>query len=117
MQSRVNFRKILRTALEQRFGKHKITASELAKAFNLITQESISDETARKWMTGLALPRYQRIFELVHWLDIDPRSLFHYDPKHHTLDEQAFSEKAQQHLDGQFNLQDIESMIKKIKPL
>lgn len=93
MPERQHFRMILRDALERRFGRHRITASELANAFNLVTNESISDETARKWLSGLALPRYERIFELVHWLDIDPRSLFHYDPKHHTLHEQALSEQ------------------------
>jgi transcriptional regulator with XRE-family HTH domain len=115
MPERHHFRMILRDALERRFGRHRITASELANAFNLITNESISDETARKWLAGLALPRYERIFELVHWLDIDPRSLFHYDPQQRTLHEQELVEKAQKHLDGQFNLQDIEAMIKKIK--
>lgn len=117
MPERQHFRMILRDALERRFGRHRITASELANAFNLITNESISDETARKWLTGLALPRYERIFELVHWLDIDPRSLFHYDPQQRTLHEQELTEAAQQHLDGQFNLQDIEAMINKIKSL
>lgn len=117
MSERRHFRMILREALERRFGRHRITASELANAFNLVTNESISDETARKWLNGLALPRYERIFELVHWLDIDPRSLFHYDPQQRTLCEQELAEAAQQHLDGQFNLQDIEAMINKIKLL
>lgn len=117
MPERQHFRKILREALEKRFGRHRITASELANAFNLITNESISDETARKWLTGLALPRYERIFELVHWLDIDPRSLFHYDRQQRTLHEQELAEVAQQHLDGQFNLQDIEVMINKVRSL
>ena len=106
---------ILREALVRRFGRHRITARELANAFNLVTNESISDETARKWLTGLALPRYERIFELVHWLDIDPRSLFFYDPQHRALHELELAEAAQQHLDGQFNLQDIETMITKFK--
>lgn len=115
MAQRKQFRMILREALERRFGRHRITARELANAFNLVTNESISDETARKWLTGLALPRYERIFELVHWLDIDPRSLFYYDPQHRALHEQELAEAAQQHLDGQFNLQDIETMITKFK--
>jgi transcriptional regulator with XRE-family HTH domain len=117
MPERKHFRMILREALEKRFGRHRITASELANAFNLITNESISDETARKWLIGSSLPRYERIFELVHWLDIDPRSLFHYDPQNRTLHEQELAEAVQHHLDGQFNLQDIETIIKKIKPL
>ena len=64
MPERKHFQMILREALERRFGHHRITASELANAFNLITNESISDEAARKWLTGLSLPRYERIFEL-----------------------------------------------------
>lgn len=117
MPERRYFRMILREALEKRFGQHRITASDFANSFNLVTNESISDETARKWLNGLALPRYERIFELVHWLDIDPRSLFHYDPQQRTLHEQELVEQIQHHLDGQLNLQDIEVIIKKIKPL
>ena len=115
MPQRKHFRMILRESLERRFGRHRVTARELANAFNLVTNESISDETARKWLTGLALPRYERIFELVHWLDIDPRSLFYYDPQHRVLHEQELAEEAQRHLDGQFNLQDIETLITKFK--
>ena len=115
MSQRKHFWMILREALERRFGRHRIKARELANAFNLVTNETISDETARKWLSGLALPRYERIFELVHWLDIDPRSLFYYDPLHRALHAQELAEAAQQHLDGQFNLQDIETMIDKFK--
>lgn len=72
------FRKTLRDHLEKKFGRHKITAKELAAAFNLIAETPITEETARKWINGLALPRFERLYFLIHWLDIDPNLIFNY---------------------------------------
>lgn len=93
------FRAVLRHALEVRFGSKRITASQLANAYNLITYDPITTETARKWISGLCIPRYERIFELVHWLNINPHDLFqanylplYSDPNHQLLNNKSDSE-------------------------
>jgi len=58
------------------FRSKRITASQFANAYNLITDDPITTETARKWISGLGIPRYERIFELVRWLNINPNDLF-----------------------------------------
>lgn len=110
MTPRRLFRHTLRQALEKRFGKHRITAQEFANAYNLVTEEAISTETARKWLSGLGLPRYQKIFELVHWLRIDPRELFNYAPEQYA-EKKRLQEQYQRAIDGQFTLTDIEQLL------
>ena len=58
MYRRKIFRAVLRHALEVRFGSKRITASQFANAYNLITDDSITTETARKWISGPGIPRY-----------------------------------------------------------
>ena len=110
MPHRHLFRHTLRQALEKRFGKHHITAQEFANAYNLVTEEAISTETARKWLSGLGLPRYQKIFELVHWLRIDPRELFNYAPEQYA-EKSRLQEQYQRAIEGQFTLTDIEQLL------
>ena len=94
------FRAVLRHALEVRFGSKHITASQFANAYNLITDNNpITTETARKWISGQGIPRYERIFELVHWLNINPHDLFqsnylppYSDPNHQLLENKPESE-------------------------
>ena len=108
------FRAVLRHALEVRFGSKRITASQLANAYNLITTDDpITTETARKWISGLGIPRYERIFELVHWLNINPNDLFqanylppYSDPNHQLLDNKS---------DSEFTLHEIQELTKNIK--
>ena len=107
------FRAVLRHALEVRFGSKRITASQLANAYNLITDDPITTETARKWISGLGIPRYERIFELVHWLNINPNDLFqasyvppYSDPNHQLLDKKSESE---------LTLTDIQQLVQNIK--
>ena len=107
------FRAVLRHALKVRFGSKRITASQLANAFNLITDKPISTETARKWISGQGIPRYERIFELVHWLNINPHDLFqanylplYSDPNHQLLDNKS---------DSEFTLHEIQELTKNLK--
>ena len=107
------FRAVLRHALEVRFGSKRITASQFANAYNLITDDPITTETARKWISGLGIPRYERIFELVHWLNINPNDLFQAnylppcsDPNHQLLDKKS---------DSELTLMDIRELTQNLK--
>jgi hypothetical protein len=70
---RLNFGEVLRAALVNRLGKVP-SATYLANQFNFRAYgtSSITRETARKWITGQALPEIQRINILIDWLGIDP---------------------------------------------
>ena len=113
MLRRQIFRAVLRHALAFRFGSKRITASQFANAYNLITDDPITTETARKWISGQGIPRYERIFELVHWLNINPNDLFqanylppYSDPNHQLLDNKS---------DSEFTLHEIQELTKNIK--
>lgn len=107
----------MRHALEVRFGSTRITASQFATAYNLITDDPVTNETARKWISGIAIPRYERIFELVHWLNINPHDLFqanylpfYSDPNHQLLDNKV---------EPKISLQDVQELtrnLKKVQP-
>jgi len=74
---KILFASTLRQALHARFGSNRVSARQFANAFNLRSMlQPVSDETARKWLNGQCLPRYERLFELVHWLEINPMNLF-----------------------------------------
>ena len=107
------FRAVLRHALEVRFGSKRITACQFANAYNLITDDPITTETARKWISGLGIPRYERIFELVRWLNINPNDLFqtnyippYSDPNHQLLDKKS---------DAELTLMDIRELTQNLK--
>lgn len=66
------FAKTLKEQLILRFGKVP-SASVLANNFNLRAYgtQTISRETARKWLAGLAYPENSRLQVLVQWLGLD----------------------------------------------
>lgn len=86
----------LRRSLEPFFGK-SLTAESLAREFNLraIGCDSITRETARRWLTGSALPEYGRLVVLKKWLELDMNFIF--DPSicflHPTKSEFSISDK------------------------
>ena len=69
---RLNFGEALRAALVNRLGKVP-SATYLANQFNFRAQGTtvITRETARKWMTGQAIPEIERLNILIDWLNID----------------------------------------------
>lgn len=71
------FAAALRRALASQ-GSRSITAARFAREFNLRAGRNgpISDETARRWMRGEALPELPRLAVLIDWLGIDPVALF-----------------------------------------
>lgn len=73
---RLNFSDALRAALVHRLGKVP-SATYLANQFNFRANgtTAITRETARKWMTGQAIPEMPRLTVLVEWLGLDPHQL------------------------------------------
>jgi hypothetical protein len=53
------------------------SASFLAKEFNLRARhcEPITQETARRWLKGLAIPKFDKLLLLRSWLDLDLNAL------------------------------------------
>jgi hypothetical protein len=70
---RLNFSTALRSALVDRMGKMP-SATNLANQFNFRAHGTteITRETARKWMTGQAIPEIERLNILIEWLELDP---------------------------------------------
>ena len=75
-----NFSKALNDALKNRFGRIP-SASKLALEFNCraFKTKNITNETARKWMRGKALPKTTSLQTLIEWLVIDPVNIFSAD--------------------------------------
>ncbi len=73
---RLNFSDALRSALLNRLGKVP-SATYLANQFNFRANgtAAITRETARKWLTGQAIPELPRLTVLVEWLGLDPHQL------------------------------------------
>ncbi len=70
---RLNFSNALRAALINRMGKMP-SATHLANQFNFRAHGTteITRETARKWVTGQAIPEIERLNILIEWLELDP---------------------------------------------
>jgi hypothetical protein len=53
------------------------SASFLAKEFNLRARhcEPITQESARRWLKGLAIPKFDKLLLLRSWLDLDLNAL------------------------------------------
>ena len=73
---RLNFSDALRAALIHRLGKVP-SATYLANQFNFRANgtTAITRETARKWLTGQAIPEMPRLTVLIEWLGLDPHQL------------------------------------------
>lgn len=73
---RRNFSETLRSALVKRLGKVP-SATYIANQFNFRARGAteITRETARKWLTGQAVPGIPRLTILVEWLGLDPHQL------------------------------------------
>lgn len=63
--------------------KYKKTPSAnfLANQFNLRANgtSTITPETARKWMRGIAVPEIDRLIVLIHWLEFHPAQIFGFE--------------------------------------
>lgn len=71
----------LRDSLRKKYPLVKITAVFLASQYNLrsTTSNTISNESARKWLNGISLPSVHRFEVLREWLGIDNSFIAKYD--------------------------------------
>lgn len=71
----------LRGKLKKNYPHVKITSAFLASQFNLRskTSNTISNETARKWLNGVALPSIHRFETIKNWLGSDANFLVTYE--------------------------------------
>jgi transcriptional regulator with XRE-family HTH domain len=85
MPDTINYKLVLstfsaefRSKLEAIYGKHRLSAELVSREFNLrcVGCRGISRETARRWLTGIALPEYGRLLAVVRWLEIDISKIF-----------------------------------------
>lgn len=67
------FERTLRTGIERKLGR-QVSAQRFADQFNLRAHgtDTISRETARKWIRGTTIPDYERLAVLIEWLELDP---------------------------------------------
>jgi hypothetical protein len=67
------FEQTLRTGIARKLGR-QVSAQRFADQFNLRAHgtETISRETARKWMRGTTIPDYERLAVLIDWLELNP---------------------------------------------
>ena len=74
------FERALRASIARKLGR-KISAQRFADQYNLRAYgtETISRETARKWIRGTTIPDYERLAVLVQWLELDPLEFLHPD--------------------------------------
>lgn len=73
---RNSFGKVLEKGLINRYGKLPSSAF-VAREFNqrAKSEDHINQESARKWLRGLAIPDLNKIFVIQAWLAIDLNSL------------------------------------------
>jgi hypothetical protein len=76
----IKFSELLNHYLIKKY-KKKPSANFVANQFNLRSNgtTTITAETARKWMTGMAVPKIDRFIVLIHWLEFDPGQMFGID--------------------------------------
>lgn len=84
----------LRETLRAKYPLVKITAIFLASQYNLRSTSSntISNETARKWLNGISLPSVHRFQVLREWLEINNSFIAKYDELNESLISQSSSD-------------------------
>lgn len=67
------FERTLRRGIERKLGR-EVSAQRFADQFNLRAHgtDTISRETARKWIRGTTIPDYERLAVLIEWLELNP---------------------------------------------
>ena len=64
------FSTTLRSGLVNKFNRIP-TAQKFSDEFNLRSVNSITRETARKWINGLVMPESERLLTLIQWLNLN----------------------------------------------
>lgn len=65
----------LQVAIKKKF-KKQLSIVDFTIQYNLQFHHPISNETARKWVTGISLPQMDKLIQLKHWLKLDLPILF-----------------------------------------
>lgn len=73
----IKFSGLLNQCLIKKYNKTP-SANFVANQFNLRANgtTTITSETARKWMRGIAVPEIDRFIVLIHWLEFHPGEIF-----------------------------------------
>ena len=91
------FAKGLKEAIYKKFNKH-LSIVDFTIQYNLQFHHSISNETARKWMTGISLPQMDKLIQLKKWLNLELPMLFDIDDTTRTelLNQQDLHQKIEE---------------------
>lgn len=60
----------LKKGIYKKFNKH-LSIVDFAIQYNLQFHQPISNETARKWLTGLSLPQIGKMVHMQQWLNLE----------------------------------------------
>lgn len=73
----IKLSELLNESLIKKYNKTP-SANFVANQFNLRANgtTTITAETARKWMRGIAVPEIDRFIVLIHWLEFQPEEIF-----------------------------------------
>ena len=86
---KIEFSKRLELAL-RRSSEPVQGATDLALQFNLrYSGESISTQTAHKWLSGRTIPMHDKLAVLANWLDVDKHWLHYGSPRSKTSSSQG----------------------------
>lgn len=69
------FAEALKKASYKKFNKH-LSIVNFTIQYNLQFDQPISNETARKWLTGLSLPQIDKMVHMQQWLNLELPLLF-----------------------------------------
>lgn len=70
-----SFAMALKEGVKKKF-KRQLTIVDFTIQYNLQFHHPVSNETARKWLTGISLPQMDKLIQLKHWLNLDLPMLF-----------------------------------------
>ena len=105
------FSGLLNKCLLKKYNKTP-SANFVANQFNFRANgtSTITAETARKWMRGMAVPEIDRFIVLIHWLEFHPGQIFGIEDK---LNKQSEMDELIEILEQQLNI--LNTVIKEYK--
>ena len=105
------FSGLLNKCLLKKYNKTP-SANFVANQFNFRANgtSTITAETARKWMRGMAVPEIDRFIVLIHWLEFHPGQIFGIEDK---FNKQSEMDELIEILEQQLNI--LNTVIKEYK--
>lgn len=91
------FSEALKQAIKRKF-KIQLSIVDFTIQYNLQFHHPISNETARKWITGISLPQMDKLIQLKQWLNLQFPILFDLpkDSQQHLIDQQDLVNKIEE---------------------